>query len=68
MNAPGPGRKPFNVRCGKCDHLWPAAWLPMEVSLFAKATSNLHCPSCGNGPKGIYVAPSPNIVKGENGA
>jgi hypothetical protein len=49
-----PDRKPFLVQCGKCQHVWAAAYLPMEVSLFAKAAKAV-CPMCGNGPKGIFI-------------
>ena len=50
-------RQPFNVKCGACKHVWTAAWLPMEASLFGKVAKAIHCPACGNGPKGIHVAP-----------
>jgi len=50
-------RSPFNVQCDKCQHVWTAAWLPMEARTFAKVTARLHCPSCGNGPKEIFAAP-----------
>lgn len=49
-------RKPFLVSCSKCEHVWPAAWLPMEVAKFAKVAQNQRCPSCGKGPKGVFVA------------
>lgn len=48
-------RKPFWVECGKCRHQWSAAYLPMEVSVFAKV-AKASCPMCGNGPKGILIA------------
>ena len=59
------GRRPFNARCGKCSHTWPAAWLPMEMSLVAKLTIGIHCPACGNGPKGIFVATTPSSAPTE---
>jgi len=62
MAEPATQRDPFNVRCGKCGHVWTAAWLPMEASLFAKVTGKPHCPSCGNGPKAIYVAQGETIT------
>lgn len=49
-------RKPFWVECGKCKHQLAPAYLPMEMSLFAKATKASRCPMCGNGPKGILIA------------
>ena len=57
--ATGEERKPFNVNCAECSHTWAAAYLPMEVTKFAKVTSNLHCPNCGAGSKKIFVAKSP---------
>lgn len=47
-------KKPFWVECGKCHHRWPAAYLPMEVSLFAKA-AKAFCPMCGGGPKNVFI-------------
>ena len=58
-------RNPFTVQCGECQHVWAAAWLPMEAGLFGKVTSNLHCPSCGNGPKGIFCTPGKLTSPGE---
>lgn len=55
-------RNPFNVRCGKCSHVWTAAWLPMEASVFAKLAGRLHCPNCGNGPKQLFAAPSQPVT------
>lgn len=51
-----PSRQPFNVKCGSCKHVWTAAWLPMEMGLCARLLGKAHCPACGNGPKGIFVA------------
>lgn len=46
MNEP---KKPFWVRCSAeaCGHCWPAAYLPMEASTFAKLTMRCACPKCG---------------------
>lgn len=51
------GRSPLNVRCGSCQHVWTAAWLPMEMALVARTVGRAHCPACGTGPKGLFVAP-----------
>lgn len=58
MSAPE-GKSPMNVKCGKCNHVWTAAWLPMEMRKVAKVIGKLHCPACGNDAKDIYLAPSP---------
>ncbi len=47
-------RRPFWVECGNCRHRWAAAYLPMEVSMFAKA-AKASCPMCCNGPEGIFI-------------
>lgn len=62
MSAKTPS--PFNVRCAACEHVWTAAWLPIEAMKFATLTKNLHCPNCGNGPKKIYAAPRQATVMG----
>lgn len=49
-------RAPFLVRCGKCGHVWPAAYLPMPVPEFVRATRNLRCPMCAAGSKDVFVA------------
>lgn len=48
--VPNATKKPFFVMCGdsNCKHCWPAAYLPMEASKFARATMNLRCPMCGH--------------------
>lgn len=46
------GDKAFWVKCSNasCGHCWPAAYWPMEASLFAKvAKASKYCPRCGAG-------------------
>ena len=40
-------RKPFWVKCGACNHCWPAAYVPMELSKFAQLGKAARCPMCG---------------------
>ena len=34
------------VRCGKCEHSWLAAYLPMELEKVARIMRRLACPMC----------------------
>ena len=34
------------VRCGKCEHKWLAAYLPMELEKVARIMRRLSCPKC----------------------
>jgi hypothetical protein len=52
-------RNPFWVRCEPCGHHWIAAYLPMPMDKAAKVLGGLHCPNCGNGPMGIFMAMLP---------
>ena len=52
-------RNPMNVRCGVCDHVWVAAYMPMDVSDLVKITKNLRCPMCAAPAKEIYLTTSP---------
>lgn len=49
-------KEPFLVHCGKCQHEWAAAYLPMPINLFAKLGKAL-CPMCGG--KQVLVGPLP---------
>lgn len=44
---------PFMTRCTKCNHVWTAAYLPMELTAFSKLAKGLCCPMCGAGSKDI---------------
>lgn len=54
-------RRPFWVQCTACQHIWAAAYLPMEVKTFAKC-AKASCPNCGNGPKGNVIPKQKNGV------
>lgn len=49
-------RKPVNVKCTACGHVWVAAHVPMPLAAFAKALAAVECPSCKAGPKLIALA------------
>lgn len=36
------------VHCGDCSHEWAAAFLPMNLTVFAKVAKNALCPMCGS--------------------
>lgn len=40
-------KKAFWAKCGECDHIWIAHYLPMELHKAAKILGALHCPMCG---------------------
>lgn len=50
-------RKPVNLRCTKCGHIWTAAHTPMPLAEFAKAMKAVTCPACGAEPKQLAIAP-----------
>lgn len=52
----GKPKTPLNARCGGCQHIWPALYLPMPLTSAAKVMGSINCPACGNGPSGIFVA------------
>lgn len=60
----GEPRKPFWVKCSACQHIWAAAYAPMEASKFAKAINSC-CPNCAQGPKGIFIAKQKDGVLNE---
>lgn len=41
------GDKPFWAKCWSCEHIWPAAYLPMEMAKAAKVLRAATCPKCG---------------------
>jgi hypothetical protein len=47
-------RKPFWAKC-TCGHIWPVAYMPMEMMLAAKLMKRATCPACGNA-KNIGIA------------
>lgn len=38
---------PFWARCRACDHRWIAAYVPMNITTFAKLVKTARCPKCG---------------------
>lgn len=34
----------LNGRCGKCDHVWPVAYLPQSLATVAKLCMDARCP------------------------
>lgn len=55
------GKTPQHVGCVLCEHVWVAAWLPMDTTRFAALMSGLHCPACGAGAKSLQLR-MPNDV------
>ncbi|MGR9441649.1 hypothetical protein [Rhizobium leguminosarum] len=47
--------EPFKGRCGKCEHVFIVAHLPMPLTLAADLMKRAACPSCGS-KRPIYVA------------
>ncbi|MEK1896213.1 MAG: hypothetical protein AAAB20_23560 [Rhizobium sp.] len=46
---------PLKGRCGKCDHVFIVACLPMPLTTAAALMKRAACPTCGN-LKPIYIA------------
>lgn len=51
-------KRPMRVQCGKCDHIWPAAYLPMEMGKVAALLKRVMCPMCGAAAKDIFCLES----------
>lgn len=50
-------KKPVWAKCQNCGHCWPVAYLPMNLSAFAKlAKRTAICPHCATTGKKIIVA------------
>ena len=47
--------EPLKGRCGKCEHVFVVAHLPMPLSTAAEVMLRATCPSCGS-KRPIYVA------------
>lgn len=58
-------RKPFWVKCSACQHVWAAAYAPMELAAMARLLKSARCPNCAHGPKGIFIAKQDNGVLNE---
>lgn len=57
--APLPEWVPLPLRCKACDHQWQD-WQPSNcrVPVWVATIKSLHCPSCGRGPKGLFMVTS----------
>lgn len=51
-------KRPFNVRCGSCEHEWALAYLPMPVDKIVAITKRATCPACGETHQ-IFIAAEP---------
>lgn len=60
MTAPAAPSLGFWLKCRKCAHCWIAAYLPMDVTTFCKATRGARCPKCADG--------KPVVAKQEGGS
>lgn len=47
-------RKPFNGRCGDCEHVWAVCYLPMPLEQAGKMMTAAQCPMCAS--KKVFVA------------
>lgn len=56
-------RKPVNLRCTKCQHLWTAAHTPMPLAEFARTLGAVTCPECGAEARRITLAPVRALAK-----
>lgn len=52
--------RPLNVRCGSCQHVWAAGYLPLELSAVATLLGSARCPLC-QASDGLEMLP--NIKK-----
>jgi len=51
-------RKPLDVMCRSCKHIWTAAYTPMEMGKMAKLLKSIRCPSCAESSKNIFLTKS----------
>ncbi len=47
--------RPMMVDCGKCEHTWAIAYLPMEVSTLVDIMSKAKCPVCAAGRRHVFI-------------
>lgn len=45
----------FHVSCGACQHVWIAAYLPMDMRKMATLMKGICCPRCAERKK-VFVA------------
>jgi len=48
--------RPMMVDCGKCEHSWAVAYLPMEVSKLVDIMSKVKCPVCAAGRRHVFIS------------
>jgi len=46
-------------KCGKCDHVWIVAYLPMDIPPLVRIMRAARCPMCANGPKRVCLTDDP---------
>lgn len=51
-------------KCGRCEHIFVVAHLPMELGKAASLAKRAACPKCGNA-KSIYVATDEATARAE---
>ncbi|WP_104019104.1 hypothetical protein [Roseovarius nitratireducens] len=50
-----PDKRPLTVGCVACGHEWTGLYLPMNISLAARAMQTMHCPMCGASSSDIRI-------------
>lgn len=50
----GKERKPFWAKCSQCQHIWAAAYLPMNMTQAGEIFKRVRCPNCAS--KKVLVA------------
>jgi hypothetical protein len=48
-------KQPLLVRCGTCNHVWAAAWLPMPLGDAGRLLKRIACPMCAAPSRDIYL-------------
>lgn len=51
-------RRPFNVRCGSCEHTFTPLYTPMAMLTAAKILKDARCPKCGAGADQLFAQPT----------
>lgn len=54
----------FCVKCTKCNHVWIAAHLPMEVGGFCEVVKRICCPNCAASGNAIVTAREAELSAG----
>lgn len=60
-------KQPMLVNCRPCGHTWVAAYLPMDMMLFASLLKTSRCPHCGGSGKTLFVASKEQTAAFERG-